>query len=246
MQPPTFRPVTRIGLGGDVVETDTIVQAWQPTRPEMDEPDLPDVQVGGRTVDIGAFLAQSAGPPVFEPPLLMGVLPDGGTVHSDSSAYALKLTPPVGGEVVRIITRPLRPEPVTPEVEDVMKQRLQEQREEFGVGQKKFVEIRGPGGSSQTMSYQRPEPSFYPEIPVVSDLATTWEGRIWVQREREELDGGGPIDVLTADGEYLGTFPADATAVPDAFGPDGLAAFIQLDEFDVATVVVRRLPVEMR
>ena len=29
--------------------------------------------------------------------------------------------------------------------------------------------------------------------------------------------------------------------MPDAFGPNGLAAFIELDEFDVATVVVRRL-----
>ena len=30
--------------------------------------------------------------------------------------------------------------------------------------------------------------------------------------------------------------------MPDAFGPDGLAAFIETDEFDVETVVVRRLP----
>ena len=34
--------------------------------------------------------------------------------------------------------------------------------------------------------------------------------------------------------------------MPDAFGPDGLAVFIELDEFDVASVVVRRLPVEVR
>lgn len=34
--------------------------------------------------------------------------------------------------------------------------------------------------------------------------------------------------------------------MPDAFGPDGLAAFIELDEFDVPSVVVRRLPVEVR
>jgi len=56
----------------------------------------------------------------------------------------------------------------------------------------------------------------------------------------------GPIDVVTADGRYVGTFATEATALPDAFGPDGMAAFIELDEFDVASVVVRRLPAGVR
>ena len=56
----------------------------------------------------------------------------------------------------------------------------------------------------------------------------------------------GPIDVVTADGRYVGTFATEATALPDAFGPDGMAAFIELDEFDVASVVVRRLPATVR
>ena len=56
----------------------------------------------------------------------------------------------------------------------------------------------------------------------------------------------GPIDLLTPDGDYIGTYAAGATEMPDAFGPDGLAAFIELDELDVTSVVVRRLPVEGR
>ena len=56
----------------------------------------------------------------------------------------------------------------------------------------------------------------------------------------------GPIDLLTADGGYLGTYPADATRMPSAFGPDGLVAFIERDELDVPTVVVRRLPSDVR
>jgi hypothetical protein len=32
------------------------------------------------------------------------------------------------------------------------------------------------------------------------------------------------------------------TEIPSAFGPDGLAAYVELDELDVPTVVVRRLP----
>ena len=243
---PETRPVIRLALGGEEVEPDTVVEAWQPPGPEVDEPDLPDIQVGDRTVNMGALAAQSAGPPQFEPALLVGILPDGGTVHSDSSGYALKLTPPDGGEAVRIITRPLHPEPVTPEIEEIVKERLDELLEELGVGQQRFIEVRGPGGTRQTMSYERPEIQFYPEIPIVADLAATWEGRIWVQREGEELAGRGPIDVVTADGVYVGTFPAGGTAVPDAFGPDGLAAFIELDDLDVARVVVRRLPAVVR
>ena len=42
-----------------------------------------------------------------------------------------------------------------------------------------------------------------------------------------------PIDIVAADGEYVGTFPTGATEMLDAFGPNGMAAFIELDEFDV-------------
>ncbi len=52
--------------------------------------------------------------------------------------------------------------------------------------------------------------------------------------------------MLTAEGEYVGTYGTGATEMPDAFGPNGLAAFIELDELDVPSVVVRRLPAEVR
>ena len=87
---------------------------------------------------------------------------------------------------------------------------------------------------------------YYHEIPVVRDLRTTWEGAIWVQRRGDEPESDGPIDILTPDGRYLGTFATGATAMPDAFGPDGLAAFIERNELDVQTVVVRRLPPPVR
>ena len=93
---------------------------------------------------------------------------------------------------------------------------------------------------------QAPEREFYPELSVLRDLATTWEDRIWVRRRGEEWLAAGPIDVLTADGRYVGTFATDATRMPDAFGPDGMAAFIVRDEFGVASVVVRRLSERVR
>ena len=52
--------------------------------------------------------------------------------------------------------------------------------------------------------------------------------------------------VFGAIGRYVGTYATGATAMPSAFGPDGLAAFIETDDFDVPVVVVRRLPGAVR
>ena len=43
---------------------------------------------------------------------------------------------------------------------------------------------------------------------------------------------------MTKDGRYVGTFVKGATAMPVGFGPDGLAAWVELDELDVPTVIV--------
>ncbi len=77
---------------------------------------------------------------------------------------------------------------------------------------------------------------------VIRALAATWDGRIWVQRRDGFPDADGAIDVLSPSREYAGTLPAGSTAFPDAFGPDGLVVFIERDEMDVESVVVRRLP----
>ena len=52
--------------------------------------------------------------------------------------------------------------------------------------------------------------------------------------------------MLKPDGTYVGTLPAGQIKMPDAFGPDGLAAFIETDEFDVPVITVRRLPQQIR
>ena len=248
--PPTSRPLWHVDLGGEEARNDTVVEGWQAPRGEV--PDLP-----------GPLREPLA--PTYEPPFLVGVLPDGSVVHSDSSAYALRITPPGPGGVPRVIRRPLRPRPVTREMEEA------------------YNEIRSNRSSvenertGERSTYELPKRVFYPEVSILLALSTTWEGRIWVQRRGEEagnprkpgsidldilrdLPPGvelppfgpinwrtpGPIDVVTADGRYAGTFATEATALPDAFGPDGMAAFIELDEFDVASVVVRRLPAAVR
>ena len=221
--PPTHRPLWRVDLGGDEARNDTVVEGWLAPR--------------------------GPGAPTYEPPFLADILPDGSVVHSDSSAYALQITPPDPGGVDRVIRRSLRPRPVTREMEDAYNE---------------LVSNRGSIVNERTgerSTYELPKRVFYPEVSILLALATTWEGRIWVQRRAEDVGNRvrigpaslglfgpknwhtpGPIDVVTADGRYVGTFAAEATPLPDAFGPDGMAAFIELDEFDVASVVVRRLP----
>ena len=110
----------------------------------------------------------------------------------------------------------------------------------------RILQLPGSDGTPETVTIDTPEPAFYPELAILHALATTWDGHIWVQRRGPYPDTDGPIDVLTADGDYIGTFPAGTPGMPAAFGPEGLVAFIELDEMDVATVVVRRLPATLR
>ena len=177
--------------------------------------------------------------------MLPGVLPDGDVAFSDSSAYAIKLAR-AGSGVWRILTRPFHPAPVTNRVIEAEKERrlraLEESPETGG-----RTTINGVAVSSEDNRQRARDRienlEFFDEISIVRDLAATWNGRIWVQRRGEDpSDDDGPIDVLSVDGRYLGTYPASAVEMPDAFGPDRLAAFIETDEFDVETVVVRRLP----
>ena len=235
---PTSRPIIRVGLDGDFVKTDTVVRGWLPPRAASEPPSVSSgtVKVGDRSVGLSGAATGPGRPATFEPPLLMGVLPDGRIVYSDSSTYALKLTSRGGGEAAHIVTRPFKPEPVTDKI-----------KEEHGKAPVVYRATSSSGdGEPASLSIELPEAPFYHELPVLRALYTTWEGRIWVHRRGDEPESDGPIDILTAEGEYVGTYRASETEMPDAFGPGGLAAFIELDEFDVASVVVRRLPVEVR
>ncbi len=242
--PPASRPFLRVGLDGEVARADTVAEGWLPPRTNLDDFGSINVDAGLRDALRGMTL-----PTVFEPPFLVGILPDGGVVHSDSSAYALKITPPGAREVGRIIRRPLEPEPVTPEIRREREERAAAARRALGgTGGPRILQFvgRSEGNNPRpTASFELRE-RYYHEIPVLRGLAASWEGRIWVQRRGDEPESDGPIDVLTAEGEYVGTYASGATEMPDAFGPNGVAAFIEHDELDVARVVVRRLPAEVR
>ena len=228
---PDFRTIVHHRLEGEEVETRTVARAWHPPRGDAES----SLKVLGPDDVVNALprlreiASAVSGPRLFEPTVRMAVLPDGAIIYADSSTYKLKITGSGGGRPVRTIARPFHPEPVTVRIEEEYRRRREERNSESN----------RPAG---TISLEIQSESFYPELPVILRVRTTWDGRIWVMRRGDEFFEDGPVDVLTAAGDYMGTYRAGATKMPDAFGPDGLAAFIELDELDVATVVVRRVP----
>ncbi len=216
---PEYRHVVRMSLTGNEASLDTVAYAW-----------LPPGEATG-----------------FIPPLIAGALPWGGVAYTDSSAYAIKVVG-ADGRLERVLARPLVPEPVTDRIRQNEKERRLKGLEGDPLGAGRSGSERGAVMSSMTdaMRARAESMEFYPVVPVVRGLRTSWEGCIWVQRRGEEPVSDGPIDVLTPDGRYMGTFAADEMAMPRAFGPNGLAAFVEVDELGVQTVVVRRLPEGIR
>ena len=154
---------------------------------------------------------------------------------SDSTTYAVKVVEP-GAGVVRILKRPFQPEPVTGRTIRAEKRRWLLRLEETAA----------LGANLQARRRSIEELEFHTELSVIRGLGTTWDGYIWVLRRGEGPRDNGPIDVLTPDGRYLGSYPAGTTALPAAFGPDGLVAFVEVSELRVQTVVVKRVVGKVR
>lgn len=52
----------------------------------------------------------------------------------------------------------------------------------------------------------------------------------------------GPTEIVAPRGGYVGTIALTGVRIPDAFGPDGLIAYIDEDELEVQRERVARLP----
>ena len=111
---------------------------------------------------------------------------------------------------------------------------------------RRLEENAAPGANLQARRRSIEELEFHTELSVIRGLGTTWDGHIWVLRRGEGPRDDGPIDVLAPDGRYLGSYPAGTTALPAAFGPDGLVAFVEVSELRVQTVVVKRVVGKVR
>ena len=228
--PPISHAIERTILTGDQAETDTIAK---PRLYPLDNENAAAAALKyGQIGDV--FVAFPSMFPAlqraFTPGLHWGVLADGRVAYSDSSDYTIKIAEADRG-VVRVLRRPLPPEPVTDGTMRAERDRLRSEPEEMA----------GRGAVMLDARERIDNLEFFSEIPVIRGLATTWEGHIWVLRRGEEPTSDGAIDVLAADGRYLGSHRAGATRIPAAFGPDGLVAFIETNELDVQTVTVRRI-----
>ena len=241
--PPSMRPIERISLSGATAASDTLVEAWLPPQ------DADPAEVQGPGVRLSMRSSRT-----FEPALLVGALPDGGVAFSDSSAYSIEVAD-AQGRVARVIRRPFRPRPVTEEIQEAERERRLQELEAGGGPQVTMMMRSGAGAAPrqvapeqirEMMRGQVAQMRFYHELPVLMDVATGWDGKIWVLRRGEGPRDEGPVDVLTSTGLYAGTFAAGEMSIPDAFGPDGLAAFVETDELEVPVVVVRRLPELLR
>jgi len=240
---PTTRPVEHVSLDGETAGRRVVAEGWLPPRPPPGE-----MSGGGMT-----FRMSMAGPRAFEPGLLVGALPGGAVAYADSSTYTVKVVAATG-RLERVIRRPFDPKPVSRAIEDAERERRLEDLES-GQGPQMRIMVAGGGGAArpvdpdairEMMRNQIQQLQFYPELPVLLNMATGWGGKIWAVRRGAKPNEAGPIDVITPTGEYVGSFAAGATELPSAFGPDGLVAFVERGELDVPMVVVKRLPAALR
>jgi len=178
---------------------------------------------------------------VFGPPLLGAALSDGRVAIVDSVGYRVKILQ-TDGSLDAALERLIEPLPVTPEMQAAARE-----RQRGGEGTRAIVmgpgvsSSEGEGIASSLMEAMAPEMEFASEVPVIKEVAVDAEDRVWVTRSGMDGVSTGPTDVHTASGNYLGTLRADEFRIPDAFGPDGLMAFIQTNELGIPFVRVLRL-----
>ena len=79
------------------------------------------------------------------------------------------------------------------------------------------------------------------EVRVIANMAVDWEDRIWVERTGADGVEPGPIDIVTPEGDYVGTLGAGGVRIPGAFGPNGPMAYLETDDVGIPTVRVIRL-----
>ncbi len=249
------RIIEQVTLAGSTMERRPVATVWR--APEEDEgasAGLSFSMLNRDATDADSDLRyRPVAMPIqlFVPTVRYDVLAGGGIAFVDSSTYAVKVVGP-DGELSRILRRPLRPKQVTEEVRSREMERLRERTESYV---RTFRSQTDPDEFRGVLLEAIEDASFYPEIPAIRRLRTTWEGSLWVWRTGEEPGGpGGPIDVLTPAGRYLGTFdPEDLgdlgtrlSSGQVAFGPDGLVAYVEPGWQESLYVVVVRLLAEVR
>jgi len=175
---------------------------------------------------------------LLAPEPIWDVADDGSTAQAMTNGYRVEIRD-AEGTLQRIITREVEPQPVTPSIEEAVKEAIIEQAVAFGAPR----EMVEPGLAQL---------QFAETVPVILQVILEPNGVLWVQRtadirEAAQLPGfdiqqlGSPNwDVFDAEGLYLGRI-----TIPGRFQPlrliDGVLWGIDLDEFDVQSIVGMRV-----
>lgn len=219
------RPIHIFPLDG--TEPELLYTAW-----ELPEEDEDESSLSG-SLSTGMLMRMSAGR-AFEPRLDIDILTDGRLALIDSIGYRVKLIG-LDGSVTGIIERPIAPLPVDGAIMEAERERYRKRDaavRESATRTNLPIQIEREGVEERT---------FADEVPVLYGVKVDWEDRIWVARRGPTGADDGPTDVVTPGGDYIGTLPPNGLRTPNAFGPDGLMAYIELDELDVPSVRVVRL-----
>ena len=219
------RPIHLMALDG--IEPELLYTAWELPEEDEDESELSGDMESGMRMRFAAGRA-------FEPRLDIDLLTDGRLALIDSIGYRVKLIG-LDGSVTGTVERPIAPLPVDDEI-------MEAERERYREGE--AASLASARNTTLPIQIERAgveERTFADEVPVLSGVKVDWEDRIWVERRGPTGDDDGPTDIVTPDGDYIGTLPPEGLRTPDAFGPGGLMAYIERDDLDVQTVRVVRL-----
>ncbi|HEY0021308.1 MAG TPA: 6-bladed beta-propeller [Longimicrobium sp.] len=191
----------------------------------------------------GQMMVRVVPPPTFSPAVLFGVLPGGQMALSFTSGYTVRILD-ANGQTVRYLQRPM---PVRRTTERDRERARAERSERMQSGRGRVTITTGGGGRAPRGAPSGPEIErmlgemrFADTIPALKGLRVAPSGKLWVERTPPFGSEDGPVDLLTAEGQYLGTI--NGFGLPAAISRGGLAAFTEVDDLGVDRVVVRRLP----
>lgn len=184
-------------------------------------------------------------PPEFTPRVSWDVLPDGRLAIASGGDWVIRVARP-GGPAAAVYRRPINARKVTERDRDSARERRREQLAS-GAGMLQVENVNGrrsfrTGGGlpAQAIEQALARMRFAETVPIIRQIRTDRDGRIWVQRDGGPGNREYPIDIIGADGTYLGT--VEGIEMPYVFGPGGRAAYIETDELGVQRVTVRRMP----
>jgi hypothetical protein len=239
---PEFASIVRVPLQ----ERATLTQLYRMPIPRAQQQDLP----GGSGTERRRVAIRMD--PVFGPGQLFTTLPDGSIAVQHESPFSVKVLD-ANGRALRTITREYPVQRVTQKDKEAW-----EERRNSGEGPPArtiSVAMTGGGASSvsiggasnrpaEAMRIELDDVPFADVMAVVTGMRSDPQGRLWIQRRHQNGTNQGPIDLVTAEGRYIGTLAPQA--LPDAVSASGLAAWIVRDDLGVERVSVRRLPASWR